>query len=359
MPKRAHTALTLATLAFALPAHAGVLTILPDLPSGAPASIVALSADGSTVVTSSAGVGYRWRAGAWQSLGSASGAPALEVRGVSGDGAVVVGRANRRAQRWTSATGWTQLQSAGDPTWPAGGPFDSAESANADGSIVFGTTGSSRMFAEFHTAAAWGNASTAWTDMGQPGANTTGVAISTDGQTIIGDDLSIPGSTQAWFRRSGSGEGFVPVPAGVPFGSSTVARAVSGDGQRIIAQASGGLAFLHVLGAPGSVALTGLSGSRFDVSNSGLVVSDSGLVWSAGNVVSLATFLGSAGLDFSSWSSLAALGISDDGLTIAGTGRRTLPGGGQRDEAFVVVIPAPGPAALLALLALGATRRRR
>jgi probable HAF family extracellular repeat protein len=81
-------------------------------------------------------------------------------------------------------------------------------------------------------------------------------------------------------------------------------------------------------------------------------------IWSpADGMRDLSTYLADAGVDVGTWRFDLAQGVSDDGLTIVGIGRR-MPSFNQ--EAFVVSIPEPASLVLaLASATLLLPRRRR
>lgn len=81
--------------------------------------------------------------------------------------------------------------------------------------------------------------------------------------------------------------------------------------------------------------------------------SDGVFVWDeAHGLRSLRSMLG---ITFSEWQTIGAEGISDDGTTLIGSGRR--PSGDT--EAWVTVLPEPSALGVLALGGVWASRRRQ
>lgn len=131
---------------------AGGMVGLGDISGGAfYSTALAVSADGSTVVGWANGTpgpgaqAFRWtQAGGLQGLGMFPGATSSVARGVSGDGAIVVGASNffgGRAFFWTSAGGLidlkTHLANLG-ATGLAGWTLEAANSISADGRFIVG-----------------------------------------------------------------------------------------------------------------------------------------------------------------------------------------------------------------------------
>jgi probable HAF family extracellular repeat protein len=191
---------------------AGGMVGLGDLPGGSFFSRAdGVSADGSVVVgtslSASGSEAFRWTsAGGIVGLGDLPGGGVWSfAQGVSADGSVVVGNSDSasgpEAFRWTSGGGMVGL---GDL---AGGGFNSiAWAASADGSVVVGA-GS--------TAA--GNEAFIWdTTNGMRsvkdvlvalGVDVTGwrldaaIAVSADGNVIVGTGINPSGSSQGWLAR--------------------------------------------------------------------------------------------------------------------------------------------------------------
>jgi probable HAF family extracellular repeat protein len=340
-----------------------------------------ISADGSTVVGySSDGTDpqpFRWTV-ATGSGAALSGRPDGSygyAQGVSGDGSAVVGYYNftgafpgygySMAFRWTSGGGMVGL---GD--LPGGQVGSYALDVSADGSTVvgYGTTDSGREAFRWTSGGLQG--------LGDlPGGQVDSIAwgISADGATIAGS--SDGGGNQAFLWTTGGGmSGLGDLPGG---GFGSLASAISANGSTVVgsgAGASGEEAFRWTSGG-GMVGLGNLPNATSDKANDvsgdgstivGTAVFDNGqqyytkaFIWDASNGMrDLQTVLTDLGLGpaLSGWTLSSAYAISDDGLTIAGSG--TGPHGLQ---GWVATIPEPGTGVLVVagLLALGAWRRAR
>lgn len=139
----------------------GGMTALPMLPSGIYSTARAVSYDGTVIAGSASGSDFsikavRWVDGEISLLGGLNGSGgASEAIGISGDGLVIVGRAqnvadsfNYRAFRWTEDDG---MQSVEDWLRANGATIaaditDRAKATNADGSVVLGVTTDNKMF---------------------------------------------------------------------------------------------------------------------------------------------------------------------------------------------------------------------
>jgi hypothetical protein len=344
-------------------ARAAVIVGLGNLPGGASSSFAALSGDGSTIVTSGAGTAYRWRAGAWQDLGNPG--SDVTVHGVSGDGNVVTGAVPVSAgatvfypRVWRDGS-WMNLPLLDNPAIGRG----IARTANADGSIVVGPV--RRISTQVATR--WGyDAGTyqvATSNLFGDEANVEGV--SADGNTLAG--WSVFAGHQG-DRAYTLATGFSAVAIDGPTGPISPA---SNEDLRATAINAAGLIVAGVhrtndasawqvwrrLGA-GATQILG-AGEAFDVSISGIIAAGSFVYDASGTQHGVPQFLVSNGASVAGWNSLSALGISDDGMTLAGTGLRETSPGVFQNEAWIATIPAPSGAAALAMLGLGALRRRR
>jgi probable HAF family extracellular repeat protein len=360
------------------PASAGVgFQGLDDLAGGGflsePHSV---SGDGSTVVgrsTSASGSeGFRWTAGSGMvGLGDLPGGTfSSDAVDVSYDGSVVVGyglgAAGQEATRWTAGSGWVGLGEL------AGGGFGSvAFGVSADGSTVVGGS----LGANGYEAARWTSGG-GWLGFGQAGYNESlAYSVSADGSKavgLLGQPLTTPPPPGLqgfqWTMADGiEGLGFLP-------GGSDESHAsrISADGTAIVGfsdSPAGRQAYRWTL-ADGMIGLGDLPGGEFGsgavgTSADGSIVvgysdTDSGseaFIWDQANGMrNLRDLLVSEyGIDLTGWSLTFASDVSDDGLTIVGTGIN--PSG--ETEGWIATIPEPTTAAILAVGALAALRRRR
>jgi len=267
--------------------------------------------DGATVV-----VGFRDTAARWTPQNGwigITGHPDSLARAVSADGSVTVGHVLNKAIRHTTAGGIQYLGTLAPEL------ASYALGVSGDGAVITG-----------YGATSAGPRAFRWTqDSGMVnigsiagGANDSmGLDVSADGSTIVGWSGS-PGGTQAVLWN--------PDNSIVQLGFLSPSHLQS----RALGVSLGGA---FVVG-------TSLTSSGYRA-----------FLWDSDNGMrDLKAILTSEyGLNLSGWTLLEAIGISDDGLTIAGNGVN--PQG--RNEAWIVHVPAPGSGVVL--LALAVTRRRR
>jgi probable HAF family extracellular repeat protein len=235
------------------------------------------------------------------------------ARGISGDGNVIVGHVMNNAMRHTDAGGVQYLGSI----QPQQASFAMGVSGN--GAVITGygnTSGGTRAFR-------W-TEGTGMVNIGSigGGANeSAGLDVSADGSIIVGWSGS-PGGTQAvlWTQNNSI------VPLGFLSPNHLQSRALGAS-----------LAGEFVVGT--SLTSTGYEAFLWD--------SQSGMR----NLKDVLT--SQYGLSLAGWTLREAVGISDDGLTIAGNGVNPM----GRNEAWIVHIPEPGTG--IALLGILAARRRR
>lgn len=312
-------------------ASAQTITGIGHLPGELTTRVLAMSADGSTVVGEAAtrapdyGVGhaFRWtRASGMQDLGGPPGGYSAAL-GVNADGSVVVGYGGSGgpyAFRWTSATG---IQDLG--VFP-GGTNSFAEGVSADGSVVVGYSyeGPTEL-----RAFRWTSADGMQELAGLPGATSSAAYdVSSDGSVIVGDS---GGHVVRWTTAGAIEDlGLLPNP-GVP-------SAISADGSTIVGGRVGGLGIWPVhafrwtnnggieelVEPPGTLDSYATAVNR---DGSMIVGACLGDVWSIAvlwdatlGLVDLHTYLADRGIDLGTWELLEASGISHDGLTIAGLG---------------------------------------
>jgi probable HAF family extracellular repeat protein len=294
-----------------------------------------LSGDGSVIVgdstTASGNEAFRWTAGGGiVGLGELSGGAFAGVAlDASSDGSVIVGQSESgsgpEAFRWTSSGGITGL---GDI---AGGVFSStAWGVSDDGAVVSGRGRSAT-----NRAFRWTDGS-GIVDIGDLGGSgfTEGMKISGDGSAVIGWSNNASGNIEAFRYSSGTGMVGLGDIAGGSFFSQ--ALAISQDGTTVVGRSDGGSGneAFRWTSASGMVALGHLPGGTetrgMDVSGDGSIVvgfstvsgSSEATIWdSANGMRNLKDVLTTDhGLDLTGWTLTTARGISDDGLTISGTG---------------------------------------
>ncbi len=95
------------------------------------------------------------------------------------------------------------------------------------------------------------------------------------------------------------------------------------------------------------------------MSLSGIIAAGAFIYDAGGAPHSVADFLASGATDLTNWTGLVALGVSDNGLTFAGTGIHEYSPGLFASEAWITTIPAPGSAAVLTTIGVVGARRRR
>ena len=90
--------------------------------------------------------------------------------------------------------------------------------------------------------------------------------------------------------------------------------------------------------------------------NADILGNSEGFIWDESNGMRVLQemLVNDLGLDLSGWAGLSPTGISDDGLTIVGTGIN--PNGDT--EAFIATVPEPGTLALFAIGVSALLRRR-
>ncbi len=279
----------------------------------------ALSADGSVVVGGGTTFAFRYRGpGTYQSLGGFQNHMRGEAFGVSGDGEIIVGTASnpglddRRAFRWTSATGNRYL-----PLPPNRFTTD-ALAISRDGSTTVGYTIDNAGRGE---AIAWNAAGVPMT-LASTGVGTAiAYSVNHDGSIIVG--ISGPNNNDVAWRNGQVAD--LGLPAGY---RNTQPLAVSDDGSVIVG----------VLNAPQAG------------------IDDAGVWTQAFGWETLAAYLTRSGVNLPGGARLLdCRGVSADGMTFTGFGRFE-PGGVQ---GFVATIPAPGALVLVPVLALRSLRRRR
>ena len=324
-------------------------TGIGDLPGGPFMSYaMAVSADGAVVVGIGSGTpeqpelvgesvpeAFRWtRAEGMVGLGRLPDNPFTAACDISADGSVIVGFSDDEAFRWTQAEGMVGL---GD--LPGGRFRSQADAISADGSVIVGT-GSSE--ANYQEAFRW-TQSEGMMGLGSPADfpirdrfTSRAVAISADGSVIVGsvsphdyNPLGVP-ERQAfrWTRTNGMSLLSDPTDQAI-----SMATDVSADGSVVVGRRATtfGEEVFQWTQAEGIVSIDERPGFASISANGLIVIGDhldeatadtSALIWDATHGMrSLQTvFTDEFGLDLTGWRLGTATGISDDGLTIVGTG---------------------------------------
>ncbi len=321
---------------------------LGDLPGGAVASGAnAISADGAVVVgDSESGSGteaFRWTSGGGMTgLGTLSGGDFFSTaNGVSSNGSVVAGTASNSdggtAFRWTSGGGMTGLDQLGcsplcpDPALGAG--------ISPDGQTVVGAGLHKTLFGDPHgDGVRWAGGGTSDSRLATPGTGSHAEAAqgndaNTAGTILVGES-SAGGPIQAvvW-TSSGSTASVLPAPAGAVLNST--ALAISADGSTIVggtntspSMSTSIEAAMWTGGGYGTLTLLGDLGASSPRSRAWDVTSDGGIVvgtarnaegddrafiWDAvhGMQDLAAVLLDDYGVDVGGWQLLEARGVSD------------------------------------------------
>jgi probable HAF family extracellular repeat protein len=253
---------------------------------------------------------------------------------------------------------------------PGGGQYGGmAWSASADGSVIVGYSDTSTAFMQ---AFRWTQAGGMVALPDLPGGNefSEALGVSADGSVAVGQGTSDAGiEACVWTTDGAFGLGSLP---GGEYRSQ--ARAISADGTVVVGGSRSELSgpdaweMFRWTEQDGMIGLGDLPGGDFgsyayDTSVDGSVLVGTGTsqrgleaaVWDAGHGLrSVYDILTGEGHDLSGWSLTSATGVSDDGLTIVGTG--TNPAGDT--EAWIARIPEPATLSLLAF-GLAAVLRRR
>jgi probable HAF family extracellular repeat protein len=354
---------------------------LGDLPGGSHIShAYRMSADAGTVVGFSSsgrehwGEPFQWTLqGGIQDLGDVPGEDRHEgvAFDVSADGAVIVGQTNRKkhieAFRWTPNDGIVHLGTLGGKEWV----YSSARGVSGDGAVIVGESPSQRtgMRPEAFRWTAEDGMQPLVEDFDPDLHPLVGWDTSRDGSVVVGVADTPEGfEAYRWTETDGLlGLGHLYEQR------ASWARAVSADGTTIVGKAQalhdGRIVEVSMrwTGEEGMVELGDLFGpygsEAWGVSADGSVI-----VGTEGTRGGTTPFIGDIehgerdlvkvltedyGLDLGDWHLISAQDVSDDGLTIVGTGGN--PNGNT--EAWIAHIPEPASSFLLAA-ALMFVRRR-
>ena len=331
-----------------------------------------VSVDGSVVVGSAAGIyetavgdiPFRWTStnGA-QAMGNLIGG---RTYGVSADGSVVVGFSTTSTTGW-KAFRWVDLNGNGlvDPDeklnnhpefylgdMPGGGSSFLASDISADGSVVVGNGNST----SGHEAFRWTEESGPVGLGDLPGGQfySAAEAVSIDGSFVVGFSRSALGVEACRWNQHGEIVGLDDLPGGE---FKSYAFDISADGSVVVGYGysdSGQEAYRWTSGS-GMVGLGDLPGGDFSscayaVSADGSVIvgtsesssawlGDEAFIWDQTNGMRNLrdVLVNDYGLDLTGWTLYVAKGISDDGLTIVGSGNN--PDGYQ--EGWIAILPGP------------------
>lgn len=371
---------------FAPPALAEpVFTRIDPLPGRSVMAALGISQDGGVVAARSGGNGFNNRAARWTASGGAAdlgtipGGTFSIGRGVSGDGAVVVGLSGGaagstfRAFRWTASDG---MQSLGVlPGFTA----SDASAASGDGSVVVGTCSGATTSRAFRWTAGAGMES-----ISSGTSSLAASAVSSDGTVVAGSvtrDAATRGGAFTWSQAQGL-RLLDPVGGGTTLSVPSSVFALSADGsvavgERYFATENGaiiqhafrwtageGLVDLGTLGVGVPAFSTGLA-----VSGDGRVVGgtsvNAGLTGSVACVWTEQTgllevnqLLASSGVDLTGWVLTSITGLSADGATFTGQGTFE----GRTGYSWVVsgvTIPGPGGGCVIGVGAWLIARRGR
>ena len=301
-----------------------------------------VSADGSTVVGWSGSEAFRWTAtDGMVGLGDLiNGDFRSRAEGVSADGSVVVGwsdsvNASSEAFRWTAANGMVGLGGLIDSSF-----FSQARDVSADGSVVVGGSTSANGFEAFRWTATDGMVGLGDLPNGPVSSIATGV--SADGSVVSGSGRSNLGrETFRWTATDGM-VNLGDLPNGLRTG---FAEDISADGSTIVGTSfttgPNTEAFRWTV-ADGMVSLG--NGSALGVSADGsIVVGSNGsrgpFIWDNINGRRLLSdvLINDFRLNITGWQLGAATAISDDGLTIVGSGQNP----SRSSEAWIARLDCP------------------
>lgn len=354
-----------ATLACSLSAaHAQSITNLGVLQPDHHFSMgTAVSANGNAVAGASSVQFFdQTRAFLWtqstgaQDIGAAPDAVNTFAQAINADGSAIAGAyysANRdHAFRWTSSGGVQDLGALENAPFGA-----SATAISADGNTVAGSSSSP----DGDRAFRWTESSGMQSLGTLPGGTFSwGLAMSADGAAVTGI-ADTPEAEHAFLWSVASGMQTLPTLNAEPAGG----LAINADAS-VVAGYIGLFASRWVDGSPEILGTTpgGSFSTAYSISGNGQFiggVSDDAdgapiaFLWSSSlGMVDLNTYLPSIGVDLSDWTLTTTTGISFDGRVLTGTG--TFDG---EERGWVVTIPTPSSASLLALGGLLAARRRR
>jgi probable HAF family extracellular repeat protein len=314
-------------------------------------SVVGISRDGMTVAgggtdpsSGNPTTAFIWTsAGGAESLGFLNGGSYSQSRGISGNGQVVVGRANNGATGISNAFSWTNAGGMVSLGLLNNGAGSSAAAASTDGSVIVGEAADGNASNGLR-AFIW-TAATGMQSLGliNSGTSSQAFGVSGDGTIVVGqaDDGAVS-QTRAFRWTAASGMQSLGVLNG---GTTSSANAISADGSTIVGNAvdgsvnkSRGFVWTSATGMQSIGSLNGGNTSFANaVSSTGLVVVGRATDGAAGNanrairwtqatgVQSIQSLLTAAGVNMTGWTLTNAAGVSADGTVITGAGVNTVP----------------------------------
>ncbi len=292
------------------------------------------SADGSVVAGDnfSSDEATRWTSESGMvGLGHLPGDTGSSTDGVSADGSTIVGTSfgasDQEAFRWTSSSGMVGLGHL------PGGTFSNAGAVSSNGTVVVGTSG---IVSGGSEAFRWTSGS-GMVGLGHlPGGTSSSAgAISADGSVIVGDSNTASGNQEAFRWTSSSGMAGLGLLPGATF---SVAYKVSVDGTVVVGDSGTGFGAgepFRWTSSTGMVGLGDLPGGAFQSFVFGMSADGSVLVGSGNTDLGSEAFIwdethgmrnlknvleNDYGLDLTGWLLDSANAVSDDKLTIVGSG---------------------------------------
>lgn len=333
---------------------------------------------------------------------------------ISGDGSTVVGLSRRTANTsdlsgrvftWTRAGGMVAVPNSANG-WPL--------AISQDGSVIVGTTGYRSIYVPVAKGAfVWSNGDK--TTILATSVQSAAIGVTADGQTVVGASggsqgwtwqqgtltsmtgliaamgISANGGVIAGNRNSlgSSGQSYSEACLwnnGVITGLGTLGQespasmsnAISANGEAVVGRSASPTMAMEAFRWSNGTGMVGLGGpagwighniqsSALDVSADGAVVVgnvveftanpvERAIIWDAihGTRLLSDALVNDYGLDLTGWTLESAIGVSDDGLTIAGSG----VGPDGRRQPWVVQLPEPGmlSLAVLAFCLVGRSR---
>lgn len=343
-------------------------------------SLDSLSADGSTVVGASLNddgkfEAYRWtESGGMEALGMLD--SSLSNRrsrgfGVSADGSVIAGESPSRNPtislkpvRWNSSG----VQAVG--AFAGVNPSGFARDVDDSGVFIVGRSGSPDGTRAFRWSEAGGTVSMG--DLAGGNSFSEGRGISGDGQVVVGYSSSSNGNEAFRWTESGGIMGLGDLAGG---SFSSFAEDASKDGSVVVGFSSSGSGTeaFRWTASGGMQGLGDLAGGSFlsaayTMNADGSLIGgfsetasgNEAFIWDATNGMQRAQdYLASFGLSTTGWTLTTVYGISDDGMTLAGSG---INPDGRNEGWFAQVSAVPEPSSAIGLLMLLSTilvRRKR